>query len=60
MLEWICILLFFLSYFLRQKRDYKYERILAKQAELSARIAILALGRAEEEYAYQRVLEDYR
>lgn len=58
MLELICLLLLFLL--LRSNRDYKQERILAKQAELSARMALLRLTLAEEERAYQRVLEEYR
>ncbi len=60
MIELICLLLFFLSYFAQQKQAIKQERILVEYAEIRARMVLLRLTLVEEERAYQRVLEDYR
>jgi len=60
MLDLLCILFLFISWLTWSRRDYKQERLLAEQAELRARMAILMLTLEEEKRAYQRVLEDYR
>jgi len=60
MLDLICILFLFFSWLMWSRRDYKQERLLAEQAELRARMALLMLTLEEEERAYQRVLEDHR
>lgn len=60
MFDLLCILFLFISYLAWSRRDYRQERMLAEQAELRARMALLMLTLAEEKRAYQRVLEDHR
>uniref|UniRef100_A0A6M3LVP5 Uncharacterized protein n=1 Tax=viral metagenome TaxID=1070528 RepID=A0A6M3LVP5_9ZZZZ len=60
MLEWLCILFLFVSWLTWSRRDYRQERILAEQAEIRARMALLLLTLEEEERAYQRVLKEHR
>jgi len=60
MFDLLCIIFLLISYLTWRQRDYKQERLLAQQAEINARIALLMLTLEEEERAYQCVLEKYR
>jgi len=60
MFDLLCILFLFISWLTWSRRDYKQEKILAQQAELNARLALLMLTLEEENRAYQRALETNR